>query len=532
MLHRVGRDGRHTPFSARVTRVQREADVGTLCVVLHSHLPWVLGHGTWPVGEEWLHQAWTRSWLPLVDVLRRLADEGRRDLLTLGVTPVLAAQLDHPVALREVRTWTAGWSLRAQAAAARPEPALRDLAAREFRAAAWTAAQLEGPWRAGGSPVLADLVGRGAVELLGGPLTHPFLPLLDDALAGLALEAGLQDAAWRLGRVPRGVWSPECGHRRGLERVLARAGVSHAVYDEATLRASGRGVHAGWRLAGTDVRAVGRDLAVTDLVWSSRSGYPTAPVYRDFHAVDAASGLQLHAVTDPTATHKRWYKPDLAAAQVQCDADAFVAAVRRRLIDVRSERGAAGAVVVAWDTELFGHWWHEGPAFLEAVLRALPGAGVRLATLATVLDEGLVDGEVDLADGSWGAGKDWSVWAGERARPLADEAFWVQRRLLDLLGSGTDLANGRRPDLDQLLRQALLALSSDWAFMVTRDQAAAYARDRAARHRTDFHRLAAMVEAGDRGAAAEVARQRALDDPFPWLDARPLVRRWVEGGAR
>lgn len=510
--------------------VRRDEDLGTLCVVLHSHLPWVLGHGAWPVGEEWLHQAWTRSWLPVVDVLRRLADEGRRDLLALGVTPVLAAQLDHPDALREVRTWTAGWSLRAQEAACRPEPAARDLAAREFRAAAWTTQQLEGPWRAGGSPVLADLAGRGVVELLGGPLTHPFLPLLDDALAGLALDAGLQDAAWRFGAVPSGVWSPECGHRRGLQDVHEGLGVRHAVYDEATLRASGRDVHAGWRMAGTPVRAVGRDLAVTDLVWSSRSGYPTAPVYRDFHAVDGASGLPLRAVTGP-GPDKRWYDPTLAWRQVQHDAASFVAAVRRRLLDVRAERGGPGLAVVAWDTELFGHWWHEGPAFLEAVLRLLPGSGVRLASLRTALAQGLVDGEVDLADGSWGAGKDWSVWAAGRARPLADEAFWVQRRLLDVLGTEPDLTSGRRPDLDQLVRQAMLALSSDWAFMVTRDQAAAYACDRAARHRDDFHRLAALVEAGE-ATGTEVARQRAVDDPFPWLDARPLVRRWVAGWRR
>ncbi|WP_460435977.1 1,4-alpha-glucan branching protein domain-containing protein [Angustibacter speluncae] len=505
----------------------RRDEVGTLCVVLHSHLPWVLGHGAWPVGEEWLHQAWTRSWLPVTDVLRRMADEGRRDLLTLGVTPVLAAQLDHPIALREVRTWTAGWSLRAQEAAARREPALRALAAREFRAAAWTSAQLEGPWRAGGSPVLADLAGRGAVELLGGPLTHPFLPLLDDALAGLALDAGLQDAAWRSGRAPAGIWSPECGHRRGLQHAYARLGVRHAVYDEATVRASGHGVHAGLRLAGTTVRAVGRDLGVTDLVWSSRSGYPTAPVYRDFHDVDVASGLQLRAVTG-TGSEKRWYEPALAEAQVQRDARSFVAAVRDRLLAVRAARGSPGLVVVAWDTELFGHWWHEGPAFLEAVLRLLPASGVRLATLGRALDDGLVDGEVDLADGSWGAGKDWSVWADGPARPLADEGFWVQRRVLDVLGADPDLSRGRRPDLDQLVRQALLALSSDWAFMVTRDQAADYARERAARHRDDVHRLAALVEAGE-PTDAEVARQRAADDPFPWLDARPLARRWLRG---
>jgi 1,4-alpha-glucan branching enzyme len=515
--------------------VRTPEPVGTLAVVLHSHLPWLLGHGRWPVGEEWLHQAWTGCYLPLVDVLRRLGAEGRRDLLTLGVTPVLAAQLDSPAGLRAVGEWVGDWSLRAQDAAARPEPGMRAHAAEQFRAAARAQEQLAGPWRAGGSGVLRALSDDGVVELLGGPATHPFLPLLDDAVAGLALEAGLADARWRLGATPRGVWSPECGHRAGLEQVLAAAGVRHVVHDQATLLASGGAVGAGRRLSGTPVVSAARDLSVTDLVWSSRSGYPAHPAYRDFHAVDPASGLRPFAVTGVDRAEKDWYRPKLAAAQVQRDAHAFVEAVRRRLLDLRAERGRPALVVVAWDTELFGHWWHEGPAFLEAVLRALPGSGVRASSLEGALHgpHAVVDGEVDLADGSWGAGKDFSVWAGPAVRDLADEAWWVQRRLLDVLGrerGAGGLATGRRPDLDQLVRQALLVLSSDWAFMVTRDQAAAYARDREAGHRTAFHRLAALLDQGAPAraeVAQEVARQRRTDDPFPWLDARPLVRRWV-----
>ena len=178
-----------------------------------------------------------------------------------------------------------------------------------------------------------------------------------------------------------------------------------------------------------------------------------------------------------------------------------------------------------------------GARFLEAVLRALPGAGVRPASLpATALHgpDAVVDGEVDLADGSWGAGKDFSVWAGPAVRDLADEGWWVQRRLLDVLArerDGGGLADGRRPDLDQFVRQALLVLSSDWAFMVTRDQAASYAREREAGHQRRFHRLAALLDGGagaTRDASQEEARrQRGTDDPFPWLDARPLAARWA-----
>ena len=85
--------------------------------MLHSHLPWLAHHGSWPVGEEWLYQAWAHSYLPVVDLLRRLAAEGRRDVLTLGVTPVLAAQLDDPYCLRACHDWLGNWQLRADFAA-------------------------------------------------------------------------------------------------------------------------------------------------------------------------------------------------------------------------------------------------------------------------------------------------------------------------------------------------------------------------------------------------------------------------------
>jgi 1,4-alpha-glucan branching enzyme len=127
--------------------------------------------------------------------------------------------------------------------------------------------------------------------------------------------------------------------------------------------------------------------------------------------------------------------------------------------------------------------------------------------------------------GSWGAGKDFRVWAGEAVRPLVDDAFWVQRRLLDVLAHERERGGFavRRLDLDQLVRQALLALSSDWAFMVTREQASDYAWRRAGEHRAAFHRLAELIERRDPAAADEASAQRRQDGPFACLDARSLA---------
>jgi 1,4-alpha-glucan branching enzyme len=205
----------------------------------------------------------------------------------------------------------------------------------------------------------------------------------------------------------------------------------------------------------------------------------------------------------------------------RADAADFVSVVRQRLLDLSAERGGRpGLVTVAYDTELFGHWWHEGPVFLEEVLRRLPEAGVRLATLRGAVDAGHVGGSADLGPGSWGSGKDWRVWEGEAVADLVDVGARTQKRLLDAVDSG-GRGGSRRPDLDQLARDTLLALSSDWAFMVTKNSAAQYARERAARHTADAEALARAIERGH-GVSALVERQRRADGPFGSLDARLL----------
>ncbi len=506
--------------------------IGTCCIVLHTHLPWLAHHGAWPVGEEWLHQAWSSSYLPVVDMLQRLADEGRRNLLTMGITPVLMAQLDDPYVLREFHTWLGFWQARAEGLAQRREPHLRDHASYEFRAAQRALQMFEAGWEHGASPVLRGLVDDGVVELLGGPATHPFQPLLDDRVASFSLRTGLDDAVLRFGRRPVGVWAPECGHRPGLEQLYASAGIERFLVDGPSMERAGRSTGAAWSVGDTDVVAFGRDLDVTYRVWSPNASYPAGADYRDFHTYDHKSGFRPYRVTGVQVEPAEKLPWDPAAAQtiVERDAADFVSVVRARLEELlRAREGRPGLVVVAYDTELFGHWWHEGPRFLELVLRLLPEAGVRVTTLQGAVEAGHVGGSIELPAASWGSGKDWRVWDGEQVADLAEMGQRVQRRLLDTIDqvrrrTGFDdscARSQRRNDLDQMAREALLALSSDWAFMVTKDSAASYARDRAGMHELRFRKLADGV-AADLDVTAEARRQRAEDGPFAHLDARLL----------
>ena len=495
--------------------------IGSFCLVLHSHLPWLPHHGTWPVGEEWLYQAWAHSYLPVVDLLRRFADEGRRDVLTLGVTPILAAQLDNPYALRAFHEWLGTWQLRAQYAAVRwrgADPLLRALAAEEYRTAEWAIEEFETRWQHGFSPTLRSLVDSEVIELLGGPATHPFQPLLREPVRTFELDTGLADTELRIGHRPRGIWAPECGFAPGMERDYAAAGVRRFLVDGPALRGD---THAARPVGDSSVVCFGRDLEVTYRVWSPRAGYPGHAAYRDFHTFDHPSGLKPSRVTGkqvPTEA-KQPYDPALAAAAVRRHAKDFVDVVVARLRSLRARHGGPALVVAAYDTELYGHWWHEGPAWLDAVLRALPEAGVEVTTLRRALERH-VAAPVRLPASSWGSGKNWQVWDGEQVGDLVEAGAAVQEELLGLPAPGLtrDLA------LDQAVREALLALSSDWAFMVTKDSAADYARRRAKVHGERFAELASLLRSGHRARAVARAEElRAQDGPFGHLDARDLI---------
>ncbi|MEI6623722.1 MAG: 1,4-alpha-glucan branching protein domain-containing protein [Actinomycetes bacterium] len=510
--------------------------VGSFALVLHSHLPWLAHHGSWPVGEEWLYQSWATSYVPVFDVLARLASEGRRDLVTLGMTPVLAAQLDDPYCAEAFHTWLGFWAERAHQLAGHHDGLSQGVGSYEALVARRTAESFESTWSAGGSAAIRPLIDAGAIELLGGPAAHPFQPLLDEQVAAFSLRTGLDDAELRIGHRPTGIWAPECGYRPGLEDLYQRAGVTHFLVDGPTLLHVGASPADAWTIGDSDVVAVGRDLEVTYRVWSPRRGYPGGPWYRDFHTFDHDTGIRTKRVTSTRteSADKALYDPAAAAAAVDRDADDFVTVVRDRLVDLAGARdGREALVVAAYDTELFGHWWHEGPAWLEAVLRRLPEAGVNVTTVSKAIADGAVAGAAHPQNGSWGSGKDWSVWAGDQVGTIVADNDDLQRRwrkVASAATSGPDAITTADAALNQLARDGLLALSSDWAFMVTKDSAAQYALDRHRGHHSDFHRLAALVEAaldGDlnaRRAAATLAQvQGGANRPFGHINGRLLA---------
>lgn len=503
--------------------------MGLFSLVLHTHLPYVRRNGVWPCGEDFFHQAAVESYLPLLAVLERLADRGLRDALTIGITPVLANQMEDAHMLRELTLYLGRYELRALRQVANYRGAhaaeFKDLAAFYARHAREQHARLEERPQ-GITGAFRALEDAGVIELLGGPATHPFLPRLSEpALAASQLDLGLAEHERIFGRRPRGVWLPECGYRpgAGIEGLLESRGLTHFVVDGPTmLRSAGPGsTFRPQRVGESGVAAFARNLDVTYVVWSPTGGYPGDKWYRDFYAYDMEAGFKNWRVTGkriPIA-RKRPYEPERGRARAQAHAEDFVALLTRTLDEHARETGTDGLIVACYDTELFGHWWFEGPAFLERVYELLAEhPTVRALSLERALERVPPLGAVALQEGSWGFRKDDRSWVSPETDAMWKVLGDVEAETVRLL-AGRPQQPGAARAAAQLLRETFLLQASDWPFMMIRGKNEQYARERFEDHRGRWELLAALLRDGSPDEELERAAGALydIDNPFPLL---------------
>ncbi len=447
---------------------------GELALVLHTHMPYVEGFGTWPFGEEWLWEAIATSYLPLLEVL-----EERDAALTLSLTPVLCDQLEAPGAikrclrfLREVRPESHRLDAeRFTATGEEPLVAELERSAAEYASAA---ARLQGLETAGG---FLHALGHHAGWT--SAATHAVLPLLaTDTGIALQVQTGADSHRRRFGEWAGGFWLPECAHAPWLNPVLEEAGARATCVELTGLLGLGDDRHLR-PIATADGPVLWPiDRAAIALVWGE-DGYPSNAPYRDYHA------LTEHR-------HRVWsndgspYDHDRALAQAAADAREFVGRVRARV-------AGGGVCVCALDTELLGHWWYEGVTWLRAVLEESERQGLALRTLDEALEQVEPAPALDeLGVTSWGEGGDLRTWSGPQVADLAWRARRAELRVI---------AGAAATPPPRALRELLALQSSDWAFLATRQLAGQYPLERAGAHEEALER--ALAGAG--GAALDAS---------------------------
>jgi len=468
--------------------MSREGTAGDLAIVLHSHMPYVEGFGTYPFGEEWLFDAVIRSYLPVLEIARDL---------TMTVTPVLADQLEDRAAAERLRRFLIEWRIGA-AEADLPQVPEECRAACEGEQRRYSHA-LELLDAAAGDPLapFQRAAAEGRIALAASSATHAVLPLLATRPGlRLQLETGIRSHRRRFGW-DGGFWLPECAYVPGLEAELAEHGVEWFCLDQSA--------HAEPLEALAPVRtdpgpvALPIDWEAISWLWSL-DGYPSDPAHAQF-AGKSLRGIRIWRVGGGA------YDPAAAEAAARRQGEEFLAAAAARLRSYSESRGRRGLLVFAIDTELLGHWWSEGPTWLRAVLEGAEAAGVRLLTVPQAL-AGHEPVERPLRASTWGEGKNLRTWD---SPTVADLAWGARRAELRLLRAVSGGLRGER--LERASRELLALQASDWAFLDQRKQAGDYAYQRA----TDHSR--AMLEAIDCDRAIDPCMRSLAPD----LSTAPLL---------
>jgi len=534
--------------------------LGSFVLVLHGHLPYVLRHGTWPHGEDWLYEAAAETYLPILSLVDECVFFNATPKITMGLTPVLLEQLAHEHFKDGFEHYLNDRVERAEQDAKEfSNPPINNghMAYLAERWGEFYGGMLEQFHKIGRDipKAFAERARAGYLEILTSNATHAYMPLLleDSSIRG-QIRAGVASSERILGFKPTGMWMPECAYRPagewwppikwggpyrriGVEHMMGDEGITHSFVEHHLVEGSrSEQVHndgqwwkigweesakypnRGWRSVheahgvnsdGTGLARIsvfGRDPQVCEQVWSGDIGYPATGDYLEFHKKwGTRRGLRYWKITGNKVDlgDKHLYQPEAIDGRLHEHVSHFIDMIKGRLASHRDRTGRHGAVVATFDAELFGHWWFEGPRFVrDLVLSLHADPQIELQTAEGFLNSAHVDKVVSLPEGSWGEEGDHRVWTNDQVNWMWEieyrcEATWG--RLTSQL-PWRDKGHAQVKELLQKAgRELLLLQASDWPFVIRRGQAVDYGIKRYMQHVARFESLCDIAEkaAGD-----------------------------------
>ncbi|MEF3306130.1 1,4-alpha-glucan branching protein domain-containing protein [Paenibacillus sp. GYB003] len=503
---------------------------GYLALILHAHLPYVRHAERDDVMEErWFYEAMTETYLPLLDVFDNLVRDGVDFRVTLSMTPTLlslcsdplmqtrcADHLDRLIGLADKET-----------ARLKRDERLRPLAAmyaERFRA-------LKAKYESCGRNVVAafrKLQDAGALEIMTSAATHGYLPLMKTEEAIRAqIRTGIRDYERHFGRSPKGIWLPECAYAPGIDRLLKMEGIDYFVSDSTAVEyaspAPNRKLLAPL-MTPYGVTAFPRDPESSEQVWSATDGYPGHYDYREYYRDigwdlgwdDAEeweyirpyvlptherinTGIKYYRITG-AGRHREPYNPEWARKAAAEQADHFLECRGKQASAWNGRLDRLPLIVSPYDAELFGHWWYEGPIWVDMLCRKAyyDQHTVKMVTPSEYLRQYPVADTGRINASSWGRSHSSEVWLQPANDWLYRHLHQAEERMIRLAArhAGREPERSMRRALNQAARELMLAQSSDWAFIMDSRTVVDYAVRRTKEHLGAFDRLCGMIEAG------------------------------------
>ncbi|MDD8019634.1 MAG: DUF1957 domain-containing protein [Acidobacteriota bacterium] len=515
-----------------------------LCFVLHSHIPYVVNHGTWPHGTDWLFEAAAETYLPLLEILLRLEREGLRAGLTISLTPVLIEQLNSQ-AFRE--GFVDYLKIKLEAAAHDYLYFQRTGEKQLMSLASYWRQWYEKIYQLFLDDFKADIISAfahfqetGSIEIMTSAATHGYLPLLaSDQSVRHQIQQGRFVYQKYFGRQPAGFWLPECAYRPGyawqpplgesrayerlgVDQILAQENLDYFFVDNHLLRGGEtRGVYLERFPALQDlweryrenyqsgpirpqnpyqpylthpagVAFMARDEITGQQVWSRHSGYPGDEYYLEFHKKHFPGGLRYWRITSSSSdlADKLPYEIEVAAAKVEEHARHFVWLLPQVLKDQ-----AQGIIASLYDTELLGHWWFEGPEWLYQVIKKLSQTetNIKLATASGCLEEIPPGILVSLPEGSWGEGGFHWIWLNDKTSWIWSKIYELEKKFWPAFEDGIKSSHLDLRLLKLLCQEKFLLESSDWPFLISTMTARDYAEARASLHFERAMKLLSLI---------------------------------------
>ncbi len=498
--------------------------MGYLALVLHAHLPYVR-HPEYEefLEEDWLYEAITETYIPLLQVFEKLVQDGVDFKVTMSLTPPLCSMLRDPLLQdRYVRYIERAIRLCEQERErTRDQPRLHELAAMYLgRFTECRRAYLD-VWKRDLLGAFAALQRRGVLEIITCAATHGFLPLMQNFPEAVRAQVLIARDFHRecFGSDPVGMWLPECGYAAGIEDVLREANIRWFILDSHGLMfGNPRPRYAIYAPCFTPSgpAVFARDRDSSRQVWSAEEGYPGDPAYRDFYrdigfdlshqylkpflSHDGSrkfTGVKYHRITGRTHD-KDLYNRGWAMGAADAHAGNFMFNRMNQIDHLRHNINIDPIVVSPFDAELFGHWWFEGPEFLDLFIRksVYDQGAFQLTTPSRYLEQHTTLQMVVPSASSWGHKGYWEVW-------LDESNSWIYPHLHIAAKRMTEVARSQPDDppvqveraVRQLARELLLAQSSDWAFLMKTGTASSYAAKRTKDHILRFTRLYDQIRA-------------------------------------
>lgn len=541
--------------------------------MLHSHLPFYRKAGMWPFGEENLYDCMVETYIPLLNALYELREEGVKARVTVGITPILAEQLADPYLQEGFIKYLQTRIKAVEGDVARyPSPKIPHSEHLAFLAD-WYEEHytnilndFTGKYNQNLIEAFRILQDEGCVEITTSAATHGFLPLLGtDESIQAQIKTGVEAYKKHFGRAPKGIWLPECAYRPAkdmpdpetgesrlrpaIEAFLYENGIQYFFTEYHAIEGSvssevrrdfgvyrdiqyiplpnrgltGLSTHNAYWMKNYPVAVMGRSNRASFQVWSAAHGYPGDGLYREFHKRDDQSGMKYWRLTSKECElgDKMLYDPILAFNQTKMHADHFVSLVHDLAKSEYERNGEHCLVMVSFDTELYGHWWFEGITWLKHVIRMLHDMpSVAVESAGEYLASHPPKQAVQLPESTWGQGGHYWVWSNQHTDwmwPVIHKCEARMRRIANEYRHESDPLKVRL--LNQALRELFLLQSSDWPFLVTTFQAKDYAVERFEEHVQRFNDLLDMLERGQ----VDEARLHAMEDidnPFPHVDYR------------